>query len=266
MNVFLRELQTYRNSALIWAGSLSAIALGFMAMYPAFSADVEGLNEVLANFPEAIRALVNISSETFLSVLGFYGYLLGFAILAAAIQAMNLGVGVISKEVTGKTADFLLSKPVPRTRIVTAKLAATLAVIVFTNVVFIAVSYAAVAISTTEAFSSQALLLLASSMLLVQLFFFSLGALFSVTIPKIKSVIAVSLPTVFAFYIIGAIGDVLDNVEVRWVSPFRYFDPAYIITNESLETEYLVLEAVFVVVALVATYVIFVKKDVRAAA
>lgn len=266
MNVFLREIETHRKSALIWAGSLGSIALAFMAMYPAFSADVEGLYAVLDNFPEAIRALVNISAETFLSVLGFYGYLLGFAVLAAAIQAMNLGVGVISKEVTDKTADFLISKPVPRTRIVTAKLAAALSVILFTNAAFVAISYAAVAISTTEAFSSQALLLLASTMLFVQLFFFALGALFSVTIPKIKSVIAVSLPTVFAFYIIGAVGDVLDNVEVRWLSPFRYFDPAYIITNESFEAEYLVLTMVFVVAALAATYVIFVKKDIRAAA
>jgi ABC-2 type transport system permease protein len=266
MNVFLRELRAYRNSTLIWTGSLSAIALGFMALYPAFSEDVEGLNAVLANFPEAIRAMVNISAETFLSVLGFYGYLLGFAILAASIQAMNVGVGIISKEGTGKTADFLLSKPIPRTRVVSAKLAAALVVILFTNVVFIAVSYVAVAITASDSFSSQALLLLSSTMLLVQLVFLALGSLLSVTIPKIKSVIAVSLPTVFAFYIIGAIGDVLKNVEVRWISPFRYYDPAYIITNESLETKFLVLEAVFVVVAFVATYVIFAKKDIHAAA
>lgn len=266
MNVFLRELQACRKSTLIWAASLSGIALLFMAMYPAFSVDVEGLNKVLENFPEAIRALVNISAETFLSVLGFYGYLLSFAILAASIQAMNLGVGAISKETTGKTADFLLSKPITRTRVISAKLGAALVAILFTNVVFIAVSYAAVEIASSTSFSSSALLLMSSTMLLVQVMFLALGALFSVIIPKIKSVIAVSLPTVFAFFIIGAIGDVLENVEVRWVSPFRYYDPIYIITNESLETKYLLIEAVFIVAALVATYVIFVKKDVRAAA
>lgn len=264
MNVFLRELQTYRKSTLIWAGSLSGIVLLFMGMYPAFSEDVEGLYEVLENFPPAIKALVNISAETFLSVLGFYGYLLGFAALAASIQAMNLGVGVIAKESFGKTADFLLSKPIRRTQVVSAKLGAALAAILFTNVVFIAVSYLAVMTASDE-FSSGTLLLMASTMLLLQLFFLALGALLAVTIPKIKSVIGVSLPTVFAFYIIGAIGDVLENVEVRWVSPFRYYDPIYIIQNEGLEAKYLVLEAVLVVVALVATYVIFVKKDVRAA-
>ena len=265
MNVFLRELQAYRKSTIIWAVSLCVIVAIFMGIYPAFSADVEGLYKVLENFPAAIRALVNITPQTFFSVLGFYGYLLGFAILAASIQAMNLGVGVISKEGAGKTADFLLSKPIRRSRVVSAKLAAVLVAILFTNAAFIAASYLAVIAVTSESFSTETLLLMSSTMLLVQLIFVALGALFSVTIPKIKSVVAVSLPTVFAFYIIGAIGDVLENVDVRWVTPFRYYDPAYIITKGSLETKYLVVEAVFIVVALIATYVIFIKKDIRAA-
>ncbi len=265
MNIFLRELQAYRKSTIIWAASLCALLGVFMGMYPAFSADVEGLYKVLENFPAAFRALINISPETFFSVLGFYGYILGFAILAASIQAMNLGVGVISKEGAGKTADFLLSKPIRRSRIVSAKLAAVLVAILFTNVVFVAASWLAVTATTSESFSSGTLLLMASTMLLVQLIFLALGTLFAVTIPKIKSVVAVSLPTVFAFYIIGAIGDVLENVEVRWVTPFRYYDPAYIITNETLETKFLIVEVVFVVVALVASYVIFARKDIRAA-
>lgn len=265
MNVFLRELQAYRRSALIWAGSLSAIVVVFMMLYPAFSHDVEGLTKVLENFPPAIRALVNISAESFLSVLGFYGYLLSFAALAASIQAMNVGVGVIAKENFGKTADFLLSKPMRRTRVMTAKLGAALTVVLFTNAVFVAVSFVTVAAASDEPFSATALLLLASTLLLMQLIFLALGALFAVAIPKIKSVVAVSLPTVFAFYIIGAIGDVLENVEVRWVSPFRYYDPIYIITNRAYETKFVAVEAAFVIVALIATYVIFVKKDVRAA-
>ena len=128
MNVFLRELKAHRKSMITWALSLGGIVGLFMALYPAFEADIEGLTDVLANFPEAIKALVNITPETFLSVLGFYGYLLSFAWLAASIQAMNLGVGIISKEIAGKTADFLITKPVRRSQVVTAKLAAAFTV------------------------------------------------------------------------------------------------------------------------------------------
>lgn len=262
MNVFLRELKACRKSMITWALSLSGIVGLFMALYPAFETDIEGLNQVLANFPEAIKALVNITPETFLSVLGFYGYLLNFAWLAAAIQAMNLGVGIISKEVAGKTADFLIAKPIGRSNIVTAKLAAALVVILVTAVAFTAVSFTAVG-ATGAKFDSMTLLLMTSTLLLLQLVFLALGALFSVTIPKIKSVVAVTLPTVFAFYIIGAIGDVLENVELRWVSPFRYFDPVYMIGQHSLEGEYVLVVAAFTIVAIATTYLIFAKKDIH---
>ena len=264
MNLFLRELRAYRKSMLTWVGSLAGLVVVFMAMYPAFSKDVDALESVLTNFPEAVRTALNLEIGTFLSVLGFYSYLLSFAILAAAIQAMNLGAGVISKESAGKTVDFLLSKPVTRTQVVTAKLAAALLVIAVTNVVFIAVSLVAMQ-ATAETYDMGTLLLLASTMFLVQMAFLALGMLFSVTIPKIKSVVAVSLPTVFAFYIIGVIGDVVGTEEARYVSPFRYYNPNYILKNGSLESKFLIIEAAFVVVAIAATYMIYRKKDIRAA-
>jgi len=265
VNLFLREIAANRKSTLIWAVSLSAIAILFTAMYPGFSKDVDALARVLEQFPEAIKAAFNLTADTFLTVEGFYGYILSFAVLAAAIQAMNVGTGAISKEVAGKTADFLLSKPVTRTRVFGAKLLAGFAVIVVTSLVFAAVSYLAISAVAPGEADGGTVLLLASTLFLMQLVFLALGSLFGVVIPKIKSVIAVSLPTVFAFYIIGALGDVLGQDEVRYVSPFRYFDPAYIIQNQSLEAKYLVVGAIVMIVALAVSYLVFIKKDIRSA-
>lgn len=265
MNLFLRELTAYRKSTIIWVVSLSGIVMLFMAMYPAFSQDVTALEDVLKNFPEAIRTAFNLNAETFLSVSGFYGYLLVFATLAASIQAMNLGAGVVSKEVAGKTADFLLSKPVTRTRVILAKLAAVFLTLVVTNAVFIGVSFAMISAAAPGEFKAGTVFLLVLSMFLVQLFFLAVGMLFGVALPKVKSVISVSLPTVFAFYIIGMLGDVLGNTEARYVSPFRYYDSAYIIRNASLESKYLVIEAGIVIVALGLSYLIFLKKDIHSA-
>ncbi len=101
---------------------------------------------------------------------------------------------------------------------------------------------------------------------LIQLIFLALGALFAVLLPKVKSVVSVTLPTVFGLYIIGTLGEVVGQDKVRYISPFRYYDPAYIISKVGLEGRYLLVELVLVVVAIVAVYVIYLKKDVRAAA
>lgn len=263
MNVFRRELSAYRKSTIIWAVSLSAIILVFMALYPAFTADVEATKQVMSQFPEAVRAALNISLGNFFTLYGFFGYLLGLTMLAGSIQAMNLGVGVISKEVSGNTADFLLSKPISRSTVITAKLGAALVMILATNVAFSAAAYIAATVASEEPFEAQTFFLLSSTLLLVQLVFLALGALFAVIIPKVKSVVSVSLPTVFTFYIIGAIGDVLENDSFRYVSPFRFYDSNYIITNASLESRYLAVEAAIVIVAIALAYVIYLKKDVR---
>jgi ABC-2 type transport system permease protein len=93
----------------------------------------------------------------------------------------------------------------------------------------------------------------------------AIGILFSVIIPKIKSVIAVSLPTVFAFFIIGTLGAILGNDNVRYITPFKFYDTSYVINNGGYETSFLLIEISFVVLATIASYVIYFKKDVRSA-
>lgn len=267
MNIFLRELAANRKSTIIWMVSMAGmVTLFMMGMYPAFIADLDASKALLQGLPEPVRAAFSISIESFFTVFGFFAYFLSFAVVAAAIQAMNVGAGVISKEFSGKTADFLLSKPVRRSTIITAKVAAALVSIVLTSLSFGIAGYLAASATAEESFSAGTFFLLASTLFLVQLFFVALGALFAVLVPKIKTVIALSLPTVFTFYIIGTLGEVLGNEEVRWVTPFKFFDPTYIVKNQALETRFLVFEAVLVVGFLTAAYVIFTKKNIRASA
>lgn len=267
MNVFLRELSAYRKSTIIWMVSMAGmVALFMLGMFPAFMQDVAASKELINGLPEAVRAAFSIAVDTFFTVFGFYAYFLSFAMVAGAVQAMNIGAGVIAKEFSGKTADFLLSKPVPRARVITAKLAAALVSLVLTSGVFALAGYLAALGASEEPFSAKTFFLLSMMLLLVQLFFWALGALLAVLVPKIKTVIALTLPTVFAFYIIGTLGEIVGNVDVRWLTPFKFFDPTYIIQNDALEGGYLLLELAFVAVFLVATYVIFMKKNIRAAA
>ncbi len=267
MNIFLRELAANRRSTITWMISMAAMVFVFMmGMYPTFTGDIEASKALLNGLPEAVRAAFSISVETFFSIFGFYAYFLSFAMVAAAIQAMNIGAGVISKEFSGKTADFLISKPLKRSNIITAKLSAALVSITLTAAAFAIAGYVSAVMVAEEPFSGAKFFLISLTLFLVQLFFAALGALLAVTIPKVKTVIALSLPTVFAFYIIGTLGAVLGNEEVRWVTPFKFFDPMYIVQHTALEGRFLAFEAVLVAAFIVTTYVVFTKKNIRASA
>jgi ABC-2 type transport system permease protein len=265
MNIFLHELRSYRKSTIIWIASLSLLTIVFLLMYPAFTNDVAASKKILANLPLAVRQGLGISLNNFFTIYGFYAYLYVYVVLAGAIQAMNLGVSVISKEESGKTADFLLTKPVSRAAVITSKLLAVFSLLAITSTVYISISFVAARIISKSALDAKVFLLLSLTLLLVQVAFLALGVLFSVIIPKVKSVITVSMPTVFIFFIIGALGAIIGNQNVRYITPFKFYDSNYIINNGSYEVKYMIIEAVFVAMAIAVSYVIFIKKDIRAA-
>lgn len=265
MNIFLHEFKTNKKSALIWAAAFSIGIIIFLSMYPAFTKDIESSRKLMGNLPPVVRNALGISLKNFFSIFGFYAYLFTFLALAGAVQAMNVGVGIISKENCLKTADFLLSKPVSRLKIITSKLLAGLSTLLLTNVIFIVVSLVTAKVISTESFSTKIFVLISLTLFLIQLFFLALGTFFSVIIPKIKSVISISLPTAFAFFIIGTLGEIIGNQNVRYLTPFKFYDPLYIINNGGYETKFLLIELCFIVAAITASFIIYLKKDVPSA-
>ncbi len=264
MNMFLHELRAYRKSTIIWTCSLIALVVFFLAMFPSFSKEVETFKKVLEGFPEPIRKAFGLSVDSISSILGFYAYTFLYITLCGAIQAMNLGTSIISKEVREKTADFLLTKPVTRTKIITSKLLAALTSIVITNIVYLAVASIMVSIVKTGDYSHKIFLMLSLTLFFVQLMFLALGVIISVVVPKIKSVLPISLGTVFGFFIIGMLSSTLGDGAMRYITPFKYFDTNYIIKNSSYEGSFIIVEIVFVIVSIVTSYIVYSKKDVHA--
>lgn len=264
MNIYKHELRAYRTSTLIWTLSLSAIVVLFLGIFPSFRDDVSASTKILSNLPLPIREALGISLSNFFTIFGFYSYLFTFVTLAGAIQAMNLGLGVVAKEIAGKTADFLLTKPIDRSSVITQKILAGLTLLGVTNVVFIAVSFAA-ARSVEHNFDILTFVMISSVLFLVQLMFLCLGVLLAVLIPKVKSIIAVSLPTTFAFFIVSSLGAIIGSSTVRYVTPFKFYDPSYIVQHGSYELRFLLLEAGVVLMSLLLAYVIFNRKDIEAA-
>lgn len=264
MNIFLHELKAYRKSTIIWCVSLIAIMVLFMSLFPAFSKDSEEFTKLLQGYPASLRKALGVDLENLFTIIGFYTYALTFIVLIGAIQAMNLGTSIISKEVREKTADFLLTKPVTRTTIITAKLMAAFVSLVITNIVYGAAALWMASQVKVEDYSLKMFFLLSLSIFLVQLIFLAIGIVMSVLVSKIKSVLTVSLATVFSFYFIGMIGATTGDGKLRYLSPFKYFDPAEITKHSGYETAYVITGAVIIVIAISAGYFIYAKKDIHA--
>lgn len=263
MNIYWHELKANRKSMMIWSISLMLLAVLYLSFFPSFSKDAEQFVKILEGYPEAVRIALGVNTANFFTLLGFYCFPLAFITLCGAIQAMNLGTSIISKEIRDKTADFLLTKPVKRSEVVTSKLLAAFTTIIITDVFyFTAASFMAFQVKEAD-FSFKIFTMLTMTVLFVQLMFLVIGFIVSVIFQKIRSVLTVSLATVFAFYFLGMLSDTSGETAKRFISPFKYFDTSYILKNASFEGEFLLAEGIIILIAVALSYFIYAKKDIH---
>jgi ABC-2 type transport system permease protein len=264
MNIYLHELRSYRKSTLVWIVSIVAATALFMAMFTVFSRSSEDILGIFKGFPDAVLKAFGMDPETMASLPGFYSFILTYLVLCGAVQAMNLGISALGREASGKTADFLLTKPVTRARVITAKLLAVLTLLVITGA-FFSLAATVAAFSVSAGFDCGRFLMMTATFFYLQILFASLGFLVSVLVPKIKSVLPVSLSTVFGFYIVGMVGAALGDDRIYWLTPFKYFDPAYIAQNAAYQAKYAVVAAAVFALCVAAGYIVYGRKDIHAA-
>ncbi|MGO4373514.1 ABC transporter permease subunit [Paenibacillus sp. 2TAB19] len=264
MNMFVHELKAYRKSMLIWTLSLIGIMILFLSLFPGMSKDIDEFTKVLEGYPEGVRKALGIELESIGTLLGFYSYIFMYITLCGAIQAMILGTSIVSKEVREKTADFLLTKPVTRTQIMTSKLMAAVVSLAVTNVLYLIAANLMAVQMKTEDYSGKLFFMISLTLLFIQLIFLAIGIIVSVVFPKIKAVLSVSLGTVFAFFVIGMLVAAGDDGAKRYLSPFKYFDPKLIIESSKYEASYLAAAIGIIIVSIAVSYAVYRKKDVHA--
>ncbi|MDP4161409.1 MAG: ABC transporter permease subunit [Bacillota bacterium] len=263
MNMYLHELMSLRKSTIIWTCTMIAVAALYFSIYPSIAADAADFTQLLSGYPAPVRAALGISLNNITSLLGFYSMVFSLITLCGAIQAMNFGVSILSREVRERTADFLLVKPVSRPAIVSAKLLAAVTMLLSTNVFYYAAAFMLASIVKNEDYSVKLFLLINLTLFFIQMMFLAIGVLISVFFIKLKSVLPISLGSVFGFYIMGALIATGTNDMERFISPFKYFDISYIMKYASFDTPYLLTGAAIVVVAISLSYAIYSKKDIQ---
>jgi ABC-2 type transport system permease protein len=206
---------------------------------------------------------VGIQLDSIASLLGFYSYIFLYVTLAGAIQAMHLGVSILSKESREKTADFLLTKPVTRGAVFGAKVLAALTLLAATNLAYIAAASCIASVVKLESFDYDAFLLVSLSLLLIQLVFLAIGIAAALLLPRIKTVLPVTLGTVFGFFAVSFIGASTGDGKLRYLTPFQYYDRAYIVEHGRYEPEFLVMSVAVIAVCVTYAVIRYLKRDVH---
>ncbi len=263
MNIYSQELKVYRSSMLVWVISLVFLAALFLSFYPSFYDEAEEFTRILRSYPEGVLLALDIDSTMVSSYLSYYAYIFTFILLGFAIQAMNIGIGLLNREINGRTAEFLLSKPVRRYQLLSSKLLAALTCLIFTNIVYTAAICLLSPLLAIHKVDFGILLLLSGAALWIQLLFLMAGLILAVFFQGIKSPVIISISTVFSLYVLNMLTSFTQTKGLRYVTPFQYFDMGYIMEHSTYEWKYIWLLAALIIGGGFLVFAAFSHKDVK---
>jgi ABC-2 type transport system permease protein len=265
MNIFQQEFKMYSRSVIIWSLAVASLIFVFISLFSSFAKQAVLLNEMMANFPKELLIAFGLNGVDLSTPLGYYGFVFLFVQICLAIQAANYGFSLVSIEEREWTADFLLAKPVGRTHILTSKLFAALSGLTITNIFVWVSSIISINIFKGDGiYETSILMLLLLSIVVFQFFFLSVGLVISLLVKRIRNVTPYSMALGFGMYILSVFGDMLGESNLELITPFKHFDPNYIIQNRAYDILLVLLSASMIVISLASSYVLYVRRDIPA--
>jgi ABC-2 type transport system permease protein len=197
------------------------------------------------------------------TILGFFSLAFLFVQVCLAIQAANYGFSLVSIEEREWTADFLLTKPVGRTQILTSKLLAALSGLILTDIVVWTTSYLLINLFKGDAtYQTGSLLLLLLSIVPFQLFFLAVGLVVSLLVKRIRSVTPYAMALGFGMYVLSVFGDLLGESALEKITPFKHFEPNYIIQHAAYDLPLVLISVAAIVISLVGSYALYTRRDI----
>lgn len=265
MNIFIRELRAHRKNLFFWCVGMLFLVISGVAKFYGYSTSGEStINNVLDMFPKSLQVLFGLNGFDLSQASGAYGILFMYLAIMAAVHAVLLGNDLLAKEERDKTSEFLLVKPVSRADIISSKLSAGIINLVALNFVTLFSSLYTMQYFSHNTSANKAVGLLCVALLILQLIFFSVGAVIAAIGVKPKaSAGAATAVLLFTFALSFAINLSGHINGLQYFTPFKYFEAQTILANNHLDAFYTTLSVALIVSMGGTMYFFYKKRDMR---
>ncbi len=261
MTLVKHELKQGKTSLLIWTAAIGFLLAICIFLFPEMKGQMDSVSDMFSSMGSFTEAF-GMDRLNFGTLIGFYavecGNILG---LGGAFYAALCAAGILSKEEKDKTAEFLLTHPVSRKRIMTEKLIAVLVQITVMNIMIYAISVGSIA-AVGEAIPLKEISLLHFAYYLLQLEL--AGICFGISSFLRKGSAGVGLGIAAMMYFLNLIANIADVAEfLKYITPFGYCEGADIVANSRLDGVMVAVGAVIGLGGIMAAYLKYTKKDIH---
>jgi ABC-2 type transport system permease protein len=262
--ILLRGLQVGRKKLAVFCLVAAMFSLMFIGFFPSWAEDAQKLNELISAYPEALMKAFGVQGDIFSRLESFMAveYYSMILPLMIVVYAVGLGANAIAGEIEDGTEDILLTQPVSRVKVYTAKYFTGLLQIGF-FVIF-----------------SSAIVVLLAELFRVEYVFESylyvggISVLFAVAIYSIvyaisafgsargmvTSIAGIMFALMYAFDLIPKFDSTFENL--RYVSLFYYFDYELALQDHMVNTTAVIVFLVVITIAFAAGLKRFTTRDI----
>ena len=260
MVLLKHEIKQGKVSLMIWTAVIAFMLAVCILIYPEMAGQ---MNEISGMFSDmgSFSAAFGMDRINFGEFTGFFGVECGNVLgMGGAFFAALLGISALAKEEKDHTAEFLLTHPIRRRKVVTEKLLAVLVQIVILNIIVVGVTtLSTLVIGETPEFKTMALLFLAYFLLQVEIaaICFGISAFIS------RGSLGIGLGMAALFYFLNIVANLSEDAKfLKYITPFGYTESADIIAEGSINMQYLSAGIIFALLGIAAAYYRYSKKDI----
>ncbi len=260
MTIFKHELQQSKYTLIIWSAAIAFMLGVCILIYPEMSSQMGEISAMFADMGSFSQAF-GMDKLNFGEFTGFFGVECGNILgLGGAFFAALLGIQALAKEEKEHTAEFLLTHPVSRRRILLEKWCAILTQIVLLNSITIAVTAISILLIGEEV-SVKPLALLFFAYVLLQI---EIAAVtFGISAFLCHGSLGIGLGLAAVLYFLNIIANLATEAEfLKYITPFGYTEGADIIAEHAIPAGYLTTGILFAIAGLLLAFRIYQKKDI----
>jgi ABC-2 type transport system permease protein len=236
-----------------------------MGKFSGTSESGSAMSELMADMPKALQAVFGMNGLDISTVMGYYGMLYLYLLIMAAVHASMLGANVLAKEERDKTAEFLLVKPVSRSRLLLEKLlAVALQALLFTA----AMTVCSIVFVAPHADGDSSVMMgdiarFMLGMLFVQSVFASVGLAIAASVRNPKRAVASSAGFMLLTFLLSVVIDISGKLGfASFLTPFQYF-AARNLLQDGLSPAYMALSALISLTAFVVAFRRYGQRDIQ---
>ncbi len=261
MTLVRHELKQGKVSFMIWTTAIGILLAICIFLFPEMKGQMDSVSNMFSSMGSFTKAF-GMDQLNFGTLIGFYSVECGNVLgLGGAFYAALCAVGILSKEEKDKTAEFLLTHPVSRKKIITEKLIAVLIQITAMNIIINTISVGCIA-AVGEVIPLKEISLLHLAYYLLQLEL--AGICFGISAFLCKGSAGIGLGIAAIMYFLNLIANIADAAEfLKYITPFGYCEGSDIVAHGKLNVVMVAIGAVIGIGGIMIAYLKYTKKDIH---